>query len=156
MELKLIAIDDKLPSWLEMGINQYQKRIPKNIHFQLITSGAIKRTKTNSIEIIKNKESDKLLSLSKQSTKIIALDERGKSHTTKDFAEKIKHWQQNDEKVSFLIGGTDGHNQQLKQTANELWAISPFTLTHGMARLLMVEQIYRSISLLNNHPYHRE
>jgi 23S rRNA (pseudouridine1915-N3)-methyltransferase len=156
MELKLIAIDDKLPSWLEMGISQYQKRIPKNIHFQLITSGVIKRTKTNSIEIIKNKESDKLLNLSNHSTKIIALDERGKSHTTKDFSQKIKLWQQNDEKVSFLIGGTDGHNQQLKQTADELWAISPFTLTHGMARLLMVEQIYRSISLLNNHPYHRE
>ena len=155
MEIKLIAIDDKLPSWLESGIVQYQKRIPKNIHFQLITPSAIKRTKTNSIEIIKEKESDKLLSLT-QGTKIIALDEKGKQHTTKNFAEKIKNWQLTDEKVVFLIGGADGHSQKLKQTADELWAISPFTLTHGMARLLMVEQIYRSISLLNNHPYHRE
>ena len=155
MEIKLIAIDDKLPSWLELGINQYQKRIPKNIHFQLITPSAIKRTKTNSIEIIKEKESDKLLSLT-QGTKIIALDEKGKQHTTKNFAEKIKNWQLTDEKVVFLIGGADGHSQKLKQTADELWAISPFTLTHGMARLLMIEQIYRSISLLNNHPYHRE
>ena len=155
MEIKLIAIDDKLPSWLESGISQYQKRIPKNIHFQLITPSAIKRTKTNSIEIIKEKESDKLLSLT-QGTKIIALDEKGKQHTTKNFAEKIKNWQLTDEKVVFLIGGADGHSQKLKQTADELWAISPFTLTHGMARLLMIEQIYRSISLLNNHPYHRE
>ncbi|SFV55506.1 LSU m3Psi1915 methyltransferase RlmH [hydrothermal vent metagenome] len=156
MKLKLIAIGNKLPAWIEEGIQDYQKRLPKNIHFQLLTPNAKKRTKNTSTKKNIDIESEILLETSQGSSKIIALDERGKHRTTKQFADKIKDWQQNDEKVSFLIGGADGHNNKLKQTADEIWSISDFTLPHGIARLVMVEQIYRAISLLNNHPYHRE
>ncbi len=71
-------------------------------------------------------------------------------------AKSIENWKLEGLSVALIIGGADGLSSELKQQCNQLWGLSNLTMTHAMARLLVVEQIYRGYSLLNNHPYHRE
>ena len=155
MQIKLIAIGKKMPDWIQTGINHYQKQLPGSLNFELITLDAQKR-KGKNIEQIKSLEGELLTKTTQGSNLVIAFDEKGKQHTTKDIANIMNNWQQNGDNVALLIGGADGLSEDCKKYANQLWGLSNLTLPHSMARLLAVEQIYRAHSLLNNHPYHRE
>lgn len=154
MKIDLIAIGKKMPSWIQTGINHYQKQLPRELNFKLITPEAQKR-KGNNIERIKELEGELLLKASADANLIIAFDEHGKQQSTKEFANTMKNWQQNGDNVALLIGGADGLSDTVKQHAHQLWGLSSLTLPHSMARLLTLEQIYRAHSLLTNHPYHR-
>ena len=68
----------------------------------------------------------------------------------------MKQWQQNGEHVCFVIGGADGMTDYLKQQARMMMRLSSLTMPHGMVRVLLTEQLYRAVSILHNHPYHRE
>jgi 23S rRNA (pseudouridine1915-N3)-methyltransferase len=87
---------------------------------------------------------------------LVALDERGKSVTTLQLAEKFTSWLGGGRDVSLTIGGADGLHESVKQRADWMWSLSPLTLPHGMVRLLLAEQLYRAWTVINNHPYHRE
>jgi 23S rRNA (pseudouridine1915-N3)-methyltransferase len=76
--------------------------------------------------------------------------------TTATLAAKWRVWQDNAQDVAFIIGGPDGFDPVLRQGGHELLALSNLTLPHAMVRVLLVEQLYRAWSMLNNHPYHRE
>ncbi|MEY4592907.1 MAG: hypothetical protein RIR18_1802 [Pseudomonadota bacterium] len=88
--------------------------------------------------------------------RLIALDERGSDLTTKKLAERLEVWMQEGGDVAFLIGGADGLDPELKAEAAEMIRLSSLTLPHGMAKLILCEQLYRAASVLKNHPYHRE
>lgn len=155
MKINLIVIGKKMPDWIQTGINHYQKQLPTQLNFSLIALEAQKR-KGKNIEQIKELEGELILKAVKDSQLVIAFDERGKQHTTKDIAKNLGNWQQSGERVSLIIGGADGLSDGVKSRANQLWGLSNLTLPHSMARLLAVEQIYRAHSLLTNHPYHRD
>ncbi|KAA0445913.1 MAG: 23S rRNA (pseudouridine(1915)-N(3))-methyltransferase RlmH [Candidatus Thioglobus sp.] len=155
MKINLIAIGKKMPSWIQTGIEHYQKQLPSGMNFNLITIEGQKR-KNTSIEQIKIAEGELLLNASAGSNLIIAFDENGKQNSSKEIANSLQNWQQNGVSVALLIGGADGLSEQIKKQAHQLWGLSNLTLPHSMARLLAVEQIYRAHSLLTNHPYHRE
>ena len=155
MKIKLIAIGKKMPNWIQTGIEHYQKQLPASLNFELITLDGQKR-KGKNIDQIKTLEGELLIKASRGSNLVIAFDEKGKQHTTKDIAKNMKNWQQNGDNVALLIGGADGLSDSIKKHAQVLWGLSNLTLPHSMARLLAVEQIYRAHSLLTNHPYHRD
>ena len=85
----------------------------------------------------------------------MVLDEGGQQWTTVKFANVIKEWTIDGGSVAFVIGSADGLHADIKQTANELLALSKLTLPHGLVRVLLAEQLYRAISIIKNHPYHR-
>ncbi|MBK8846927.1 MAG: 23S rRNA (pseudouridine(1915)-N(3))-methyltransferase RlmH [Bacteroidetes bacterium] len=85
---------------------------------------------------------------------LIILDDKGKSYTSEKFAQQIQSLANRSSKVCFLIGGAYGVDQELKQKANELLSLSTFTLPHQLARLVLSEQIYRALSIINNSKYH--
>ena len=97
-----------------------------------------------------------LLDAAKGATKIIAFDETGKQQSSQAIADTMLAWQLGGENIALLIGGADGLSEECKAQCHQLWGLSKLTMTHAMARLLVVEQIYRGHSLLTNHPYHRE
>jgi 23S rRNA (pseudouridine1915-N3)-methyltransferase len=68
----------------------------------------------------------------------------------------MQDWMQQGRDIAFIIGGADGLHESVKHQAQQLMALSSFTLPHGMVRVLLAEQLYRAHSLLHNHPYHRE
>ena len=143
-----------MPDWIADGIEHYKKQLPKNYNF-VITTIESQNRKSNSPELTKSLEERLILEAAYDSTLLIALDEQGKQQTSKELSKSIEKWQLNAESVALIIGGADGLSSELKQRCNLIWGLSSFTLTHSMARLLLVEQIYRGYSLLSNHPYHR-
>ena len=143
-----------MPDWIADGIEHYKKQLPKNYNFVITTIESQSR-KSNNPELTKSLEERLILEAASDSTLLIALDEQGKQRTSKELSKSIEKWQLNAESVALIIGGADGLSSELKQKCNLIWGLSSFTLTHSMARLLLVEQIYRGYSLLSNHPYHR-
>jgi 23S rRNA (pseudouridine1915-N3)-methyltransferase len=86
----------------------------------------------------------------------IALDERGKPLTTADLSRKLAAWMKQGRDVAFAIGSADGLDPEFKAGAELLLSLSAMTLPHAMVRVLLMEQLYRAMSMIQNHPYHRE
>lgn len=86
----------------------------------------------------------------------VVLDERGKMMSSEAFAGKLGSWRDEGvREVRFLIGGADGHAEEVRQSADLLLSFSPMTWPHMMVRAMLAEQLYRAMSILANHPYHR-
>ena len=154
MRINLIAIGKKMPDWISHGIEHYKKQLPKNYNFT-ITALESQNRKSISPENTKNLEEKLILDAASGSSLLIAFDERGKQQSSKELSKSIEKWQLEGESVAMIIGGADGLSSELKQKCNLIWSLSNLTLTHSMARLLLVEQLYRGHSLMTNHPYHR-
>ena len=154
MKINLIAIGKKMPDWITHGIEHYKKQLPKNYNFT-ITALESQSRKSISTENTKHLEEKLILDAASGSNLLIAFDDLGKPQTSKELSKSIEKWQLDGESVAMIIGGADGLSSELKQKCNLIWSLSNLTLTHSMARLLLVEQLYRGHSLLTNHPYHR-
>jgi len=154
MRINLIAIGKKMPDWISHGIEHYKKQLPKNYNFT-ITALESQNRKSISAENTKNLEEKLILDAASGSSLLIAFDELGKKQSSKELSKSIEKWQLEGESVAMIIGGADGLSSELKQKCNLIWSLSNLTLTHSMARLLLVEQLYRGHSLMTNHPYHR-
>ena len=86
----------------------------------------------------------------------LVLDERGKAHSSADFAQILqRHLDQGTQDLAFLIGGPDGHSAATRRNAGHLLSFGPMTWPHRLVRVMLFEQIYRAVTILVNHPYHR-
>lgn len=156
MNIQIIAVGKKMPSWAENANEEYFKRIQHECNINIIKIPTPTRTKTSNIEKIKKIESSKILKEVK-SGMIISLDERGKLLSTNELAKKIKQWNENQVKnINLIIGGPDGLDKEIIDKSNEVWSLSKLTFPHALARVVLMEQLYRAYSIINNHPYHRE
>jgi len=155
MRINLVTIGKKMPEWINTGINHYKKQLPSSYNFTLTALEAQNR-KVKNIDQIKNLESKMLLEAASGASIFIAFDETGKQQSSQMIANAMKSWQLDGESVALFIGGADGLSDEIKSKCHQLWGLSKLTMTHSMARLLAVEQIYRGHSLLTNHPYHRD
>lgn len=86
----------------------------------------------------------------------VVLDEHGDATTTRQLADRLKKWMSGGQDVAFIIGGPDGLDASIKQSANETLRLSSLTLPHALVRVILAEALYRAASLLKGHPYHRE
>lgn len=156
MQIDLIAVGKKMPTWIESGFKEYAKRLPKNINFKLIEITPATRSKNNNADNYKQKEQEKIEAVLSTKSIIIALDERGKSINSQQLANQLQSWNDDNQHISLIIGGADGLSEPLKKKATQLWSLSAMTLPHGLVRVMIAEQIYRAWSITQNHPYHRE
>ena len=86
----------------------------------------------------------------------VSLDENGSPWSSKDLSENLSKWMQSFPKVTFIIGGADGLDKKIIEDSNLVWSLSKLTLPHNLVKIILVEQLYRASTILNNHPYHRE
>ena len=101
-------------------------------------------------------EAGRLLGRSKDAGFRIVLDERGRAMTSQAFADTLRASRDRPlSKLAILIGGADGHDPAARQSADLMLSLSPMTLPHGLARIVLAEQIYRAVTILAGHPYHR-
>ncbi len=104
----------------------------------------------------KAREAELLMSAVTDGATLIALDEKGKSMTSPEFAKILGQYADNGiQNLAFLIGGADGHSRTTLDKADRLLSLGPMTWPHLMVRGLLAEQLYRASSILSNHPYHR-
>ena len=155
MHFSLIHVSDKPSAWVEDACQFYIKRMPSEFAFSMTAINPLKRTKNSHLETIRAEEWARIRAKIPQSTRLVLLDERGKSYTSKAFSQQIQAWQHNGQDVAFVIAGADGVNPDNRHEADSCVSLSNMTLPHEMARLFMIEQLYRAWSILANHPYHR-
>jgi len=104
---------------------------------------------------LKDKEYQALSAGIPKGARIIALEETGRAWTTMELAQRLQTWLQMEKDVAFMIGGPDGLAPAALGAARETWSLSPLTLPHALVRVIVVEQLYRALSILDDHPYHR-
>ncbi|MED6332836.1 MAG: 23S rRNA (pseudouridine(1915)-N(3))-methyltransferase RlmH [Pseudomonadota bacterium] len=156
MKVSLIAIGTKMPSWVQQGVEEYQKRIQSKLKFNLIEVPLARRSKSQSIEQCIQKEGNELLKMVPPDSWVIALDVAGTSISTEQLARKLTTFMAEGQNISLLIGGPDGLDRSCLDKSKERWSFSALTLPHPLVRILVIEQLYRAFSMLNGHPYHRD
>ena len=156
MKLQLVAVGTKMPAWVETGFQEYVRRFPKDMPFELLEIPAGKRGKNADIKRILEKEGEQTLAAIPKGNRIVTLDIPGKPWTTEQLAEQLERWKQDGRDVSFLSGGPEGRAPSCKAAADQSWSLSPLTLPHPLVRVVVAESLYRAWSITANHPYHRE
>ncbi len=155
MHLRLLVVGDRQPAWVDDAFATYVARLPREWKFRLDEIPTVRRGKNDKSQQARQAEGDKLLAKIDAAEQVILLDERGRQCTSSGLAEKLNDWQSDGRDLCLLIGGPDGVSENVRQRANFVWSLSQLTLPHGMARVLLVEQLYRAWSLQTGHPYHR-
>jgi 23S rRNA (pseudouridine1915-N3)-methyltransferase len=151
MRYHLVTIGSVKRSFYKQGCDFYLERL-KN--YSKVDVVELKEHKASSVETVKQAESDMLLNAA--SGYLIALDETGKMFTSEKLAQRVTTLEnQSISLISILIGGAEGHSETLKQSVKELWSLSALTLPHELARLVLLEQLYRAETIRAGHPYHR-
>lgn len=156
MQIQLLAVGTKMPTWVKEGFEQYQKRFPGDCKLVLTEIPAQKRTKKADVKRIMQDEGKALIQAIPKSNKVITLEVKGNAWDTPKLAKQLSAWQMDGRDVTLLVGGPEGLSDECLALAEQRWSLSNLTLPHPMVRLIIAESLYRAWSLNNNHPYHRE
>ena len=155
MRLMVLAVGHRQPDWVDDGCAEYVKRMPRELSTSVIEIKPEPRgSKTR--EQLQAAEKGRIRDALPAGCRTVVLDERGDDLTTLKLARRLEAWMQDGRDTALLIGGADGLDEELKQQADDFIRLSSLTLPHGLARLILCEQLYRAMSVLKNHPYHRE
>jgi 23S rRNA (pseudouridine1915-N3)-methyltransferase len=154
MKITVVAVGQRQPRWADEAVTDFRTRFPSDF---AVTIKEVKPDVRSGqpVERALATEAERLRAAVPAGSLIVALDERGKDWTTKQFAEALRDWRDASEAVAFAIGGPDGLDEGFKREARLLLRLSSMTLPHALARVLLFEQLYRAWSILAGHPYHR-
>lgn len=155
MRLVVLAVGQRLPAWAQTACDEYARRFPPDLRFELKTVKAESRD-GRSAALLMAAERQRLEAACPRGARLVVLDERGTRLTTPALADRLLAWRHDARDVALLVGGADGLDPELKTTAEESIRLSDLTLPHALARVLLVESLYRAWSVLAGHPYHRE
>ncbi len=155
MKLYILAVGNKMPGWVNTGYLEYIKRLPHEITVDLIEVKPEKRAAGKQVEQILRTEKTRIISVIPIGCRVVVLDERGKHWSTVKLSDVISGWMRDGGDTVFIIGGADGLHPEIKGLASEVLALSALTMPHGLIRVLLAEQLYRAISIIKRHPYHR-
>lgn len=156
VKISIVNIANKMPEWINMACTEYLKRINHGKYScQIIEIKADRNTKKTAIENMKA-EAAKITAAIPKDSFIIVLDEHGKMENSIKFAYFLEQTALNFQNITFIIGGADGIYPELIQKAHKVISLSHMVFPHALVRVIILEQIYRAISILENHPYHRE
>ena len=136
-----------MPAWVDQACTDFLKRLPRELQLNTIEVPLLKRGKNPDIQRIVRDESRKVLDAIPAGCSLVALDVKGSRISTEKLAITLDNW--------IVIGGPDGLSNELLQQADQAVSLSDMTFPHPLVRVIIVEQLYRAWSILNNHPYHR-
>jgi 23S rRNA (pseudouridine1915-N3)-methyltransferase len=129
--LHLVALGGRLRGWAAEARADYLRRMPRGYEVALASRAP-------------------------RGARVVALDERGREYTTRQFATQLARWLAEPSPLAFVIGGADGLDAKTKGEAMQLVRLSALTLPHALAEVVLAEQLYRAATLLTGHPYHRD
>ena len=150
-DVRLLAVGQKMPSWVQDGCAE---DLPRFRHqFQLVVEEitASKKTGADAREEHRQRLFDRL----KSHDFLILLDERGRSYSTTELADQLTQWELSGRSLVFAIGGADGWCDDVRARADVQWSLSNLVFPHPLARVIVIEQLYRADSVRQGHPYHR-
>lgn len=145
-----------MPLWVTQAVAEYSKRLQGFSDLEIIELPLQKRTnKPGDLNKILEKESQVMQSAIPSSAYCIALAIEGHSFNSEKLAQKLQHLQQQAPHLCLLIGGPEGLSHENLARCRELWSLSPLTLPHPLARIVLLESLYRAFAIHYNHPYHK-
>lgn len=155
MQLVIAAVGTRMPAWIDAAFGDYAARMPSDFRLALHEIRPEPRAQGKNPAALMAAEAQRLRAALPRHGPRIALDERGRDLTSMEFAGLIEQWRADGDDVSFLIGGADGLDADLKAQAHMRVRLSSLTLPHALVRVVLAEQLYRAWSITQKHPYHR-
>jgi 23S rRNA (pseudouridine1915-N3)-methyltransferase len=155
MKCRLIAAGTRLPDWVNEGFREYQKRLRAPLVLELVEIPVATRRAGENPQRAISREGETMLAALGREEYVVSLEVSAKSMTTEQlsawFAERLREGRP----LAMLVGGPDGLSDSCRARADQSWSLSPLTLPHALVRVILAEQIYRAMSMLAGHPYHR-
>lgn len=155
MRLMVIAVGTRMPPWADQGYAEFAARMPREAALSLTEIRAEPRSCGKPLAALLEAEAARIEHALPERCRVVLLDERGEDVGTRALAQRLEQWLAGGEDVACVIGGADGVAQRIKTRARETLRLSSLTLPHALARVVLAEALYRAVSLLKNHPYHR-
>jgi 23S rRNA (pseudouridine1915-N3)-methyltransferase len=155
MKLVIVAVGQRMPDWAQAAYDDYAKRFPPDCRVDIKTVKTEPRG-SKTTETLWAAERARIEAAIPKGARVVALDERGSPLTTVALAQHLREWQMGGDDVALVIGGPDGLDPAFKAAAHLRIRLSDMTLPHALARVLLIEQLYRAWSVNAHHPYHRE
>ena len=156
MRLRILTVGSKQPVWVADAVAGYLRRFRTPWRVELLELEAAPRSTAASTTAAIIREGERVLAALRERERVILLDESGKSLSSRELAQRLGQLAAESPDLALLIGGPDGHADAVRARAVECWSLSRLTLPHGLARVLLIEQLYRAYTLASGHPYHRD
>ena len=142
MRIRLIAAGNRLPAWMDAGVDEYARRFGRGLRFELV-------------EIPLAREAERMRAAIADGDYVVALEVGGRAMSTPELAQWLSARMAGGRNLALLVGGPDGLDAGLSSRADFRWSLSPLTWPHGLVRVMVAEHLYRAHSPLLGHPYHR-
>ena len=155
MKIYLLTVGHKMPAWVVAGYSDYAQRLRGEITLEMQEIALAKRSRNANTEQLTLKEGESMLAAIPARAYVLALDVCGKPWSTEALANEVQTWMAMGRDVVLLVGGPDGLSEMCLARADARWSLSNLTFPHPLVRIIIAEQLYRAVSWLRNHPYHR-
>jgi len=155
LKIIVIAVGNRMPSWVQEAVAIYQKRFPPEMRLEFHEIPPQRRDGRGSELKAMEKEGKAILEAIPKRSYVIALDERGRQFTSEELSRKVSSWEGMGCDIALLVGGPNGLTDECRQRASELWSLSKLTLPHPLVRVFLAETLYRAYSISAGLPYHR-
>lgn len=155
MRLIVAAVSARPPEWVLAGWADYAKRMPRELPLELLEIRPEPRSTGKTAQAMMALEAARIEAQVPAACRRVVLDERGDAPTTQQLAERLAKWMASGGDVAFIIGGPDGLDPRIRQSAHETLRLSSLTLPHALVRVILAEALYRAASVIKGHPYHR-
>lgn len=155
MRINLAVVARRPPAWVRDGFEEYRRRLPAQLQLEITEVKPVVRDGSETPASARRRERERLQAAIGARSRIVALDEHGAGWTTAELAAQLQRWMSDGRDLTLLVGGADGLDAPLLESADAVWSLSPLTLPHAFVPVIVAEQLYRAWSVLNHHPYHR-
>lgn len=158
MNLRLIAAGTRMPHWVVEGYADYAKRLSQDYKLELVEIALGQRSGGDTVRATE-KEGERMLAAMANNLGanpyVVALQVGGKALNTEQLAQFLATRARDGRNLAFCIGGPEGLAPAVAARADLNWSLSPLTLPHALVRVIVAEALYRAVSVIKNHPYHR-
>ncbi|MCE8019774.1 23S rRNA (pseudouridine(1915)-N(3))-methyltransferase RlmH [Halomonas sp. MCCC 1A11036] len=155
MKIRLLAVGTRMPEWVNDGVEEYRKRLPRDFSLEIEEIAPGQRGKNADTAKAVALEAKRIRERLRGDELTVALEVGGRAWSTERLAQEAEAWRLEGRDVALLVGGPDGLAPELSAAAERRWSLSPLTLPHPLVRVILAEQLYRAWTLMVGHPYHR-
>jgi 23S rRNA (pseudouridine1915-N3)-methyltransferase len=149
----VVAVGKDRSGLFAPAVDEYRDRIARYAKFEIVEVPEARRHAGT--PRAKEEEGEALLARLRDVERVVILDQRGTEEASEAFARRVGRWLERGQDVAFVLGGSDGLSDSVRERAEETLALSRMTLPHRLARVVLVEQLYRAMTILRGEPYHR-
>lgn len=155
MKIRLLVIGTRPEDWVRDAVGTYLPRLPPHLKPEIVEIPLSLRSSGGDPVVARTKEGERILQRIKPGDFVITLDERGQGWSSGELARELTRWQNHQPSVALVIGGPEGLAAEVTARADQSWSLSALTFPHGLARVIVIEQLYRAWTILQGHPYHK-